>query len=353
MPPHIVALVKIFLFSGLAFVLVFVLMPLFLDFLYRFRLGKNIREHSMDGRVAHIFQALHLKKQGTPTMGGLLVWLVILAVILISRFFSYLGIIDQSLLDRGEVYLPLVTLVTVGILGAVDDYLNIRGIGALKGMSSKIKMIFLLVFSALGAYWFYFKLGYDSIHVPGVGDFSIGLWYIPLFIFIIVASSNAVNITDGLDGLASGLLIIAFGAFGVLAFMQGHPVLAGFCTIVAAALGAFLWFNIPPAKLFMGDTGALAFGATLGVIAMMTDSLLVLPLIGFIFVLETLTVLLQLFWKRVFKKKLFSIAPFHHLLEHVGWPEHSVVMRLWIIGAGVAGIGLLIGLVGMGVKSVL
>ncbi len=353
MPVHIVELIKMFLFSGLAFVLVFFLMPFFIDLLYRFRIGKNIRSHTMDGAMAHIFQALHIKKKGTPTMGGILVWGVILFVILASRFFSYLGVIEHSLLDRGEVYLPLLTMVAVGIVGAIDDFLNIREFGTVKGMSGKTKTLLLLIFSAIAAYWFYFKLGYDSIHVPGVGDFIIGLWYIPLFIFVIFASSNAVNITDGLDGLASGLLILAFGAFGVLAFMSGNMALAAFCTITATALGAFLWFNIPPARLFMGDTGALAFGATLGVIAMMTNSLLVLPLIGFIFVLETVTSGLQLMWKKCFKKKLFHIAPLHHLLEHYGWPEHTIVMRLWIVGAAFAGVGLLIGLVGMGIRMAL
>lgn len=353
MAGHILELIKIFVFSGIAFATVFLLMPVFLNLLYKFRIGKNIREQSSDGKLAHIFQSLHLKKKGTPTMGGILVWGVVLFVILLSRLASYLGFINHSLLDRGEVYLPLLTLLTVGFLGAVDDYLNVKDFGFIKGMNAKMKMLWLFIFSTLGAFWFYFKLGYESIHVPGVGDFGIGMWYIPLFIFIIIASSNAVNITDGLDGLASGLLIIAFGAFAILAFMAGHSSLAAFCMIVASGLGAFLWFNIPPAKLFMGDTGALAFGATLGVIAMMTNSLLVLPLIGFIFVLETITSGLQLFWKRFFKKKLFAIAPLHHLLEHKGWPEYTIVMRLWIIGAGVAGIGLMIGLVGMGVNSAL
>ena len=351
---HIFQLIRIFTLCGLAFALTVLLLPLAIDVLYQLKFGKQIRDDAVDGKnKAELFRALHLKKQGTPTMGGVMIWGVTLFIVLFTRVLAYFGIIDESLLDRGQVYLPLFTLISFGLLGLVDDYLNIKAKNGVKGITWKTKILFLTIFSLVGSLWFYFKLDYHSIHIPRLGDFDIGIWYIPLFILVIVASSNAVNFTDGLDGLAAGLLIIAFGAFGVLAYAKGLFLLSTFCAIIAASTAGFLWYNVPPAKLFMGDTGALSLGATLGIIAMMTDSLAVLPLIGFIFVIEAMSIILQLFWKKFFKKKLFHIAPIHHHFEHIGWAEHTVVMRFWIIGASVAGIGLLVGLLGMGIQTIL
>ena len=347
---HIFRLIRIFIFSSLSFLITFGSMPVFIYFLQKYKIGKNIRATTLDGKVAKLFTFLHAKKSGTPTMGGLMIWLAVFFVILISRMLSYFGVITESLLDRGEVYLPLFTLVAVGCLGAFDDWLNIKGYK--QGITSRVKMVWLLLFSLIGSLWFYINLGYSSIHIPRIGDFEIGVWYIPLFIFIIVATSNAVNFTDGLDGLAGGLLMIAFGAFGVLSYAKGLFILAAFCGVVIGAVAAFLWFNIPPANIFMGDTGALALGATLGVIAMMTDSIFVLPLIGFVFVVETVTIIMQLLSKKYFKKKIFHIAPIHHHFEHIGWSEAKIVMRFWIIGAVMAGIGLLVGLLGMGLETI-
>ena len=281
-------------------------------------------------------------------MGGILIWGTSLIVVLLTRVGSFFGLFDHSILNRKETYLPLFTLIAVGLLGALDDYLNIKGVGKTKGMAVKPKFLWLILLAALGAFWFYFKLGYNNIHVPGIGDFSIGAWYIPLFIFIILATSNAVNITDGLDGLAGGLIVIAFASFGAIAYMKGLLILTAFCGIIAGASLGFLWFNIPPAKVFMGDTGSLALGATLGVIAMLNNSVLILLFIGFIFVIETLSVILQLSSKKLFHRKIFLIAPLHHHLEQIGWPEQQVTMRLWMIGSIVAMLGLILGLIGMG-----
>ncbi len=334
---------------GLAFGIAFIMARPFINMLKNLGLGKQIREVATDGKIAKLYHKLHAKKTGTPTMGGILIWGTTLIVILLTRVLSYFGIFDHSLLNRKETYLPIFTLVVVALLGAVDDYLNIKGIGKSKGINVKPKFLWLTLFATLGACWFYFKLGYDQIHLPGIGDFFIGFWYIPLFILIIVATANAVNITDGLDGLAGGLSIIAFGCFAALAYAQGLFLLSTFCMIIIGATLAFLWFNIPPARFYMGDTGALSLGATLGVIAMLTDSVLILPFVGFIFVIETLSVIIQLTSKKLFKKKVFHIAPLHHHFEHLGWPESKVTMRFWMIGGIVAGFGLILGLVGMGI----
>ncbi len=339
----------IFASFGLAFVIAFALAPTFIKLLKKWGIGKQIREVATDGKIAKLYHALHAKKTGTPTMGGILIWGSALIVVGLTRLFSYIGIFDHSLLNRKETYLPIFTLLTVALLGALDDYLNIKGLGRSKGINVKPKFLWLILFATLGAAWFYFKLGYDQIHVPGIGDFIIGAWYIPLFILVIVSTANAVNITDGLDGLAGGLSVIAFGSFAAIAYMQGLLLLAAFCMVIVGATLAFLWFNIPPAKFYMGDTGALSLGATLGVIAMLTDSVLILPFVGFIFVIETLSVIIQLSSKKFFKKKVFHIAPLHHHFEHMGWPESQITMRFWMVGAIVAGCGLILGLVGMGV----
>jgi len=178
-----------------------------------------------------------------------------------------------------------------------------------------------------------------------LGEVTLGWVYIPLFIFIILASSNSVNLTDGLDGLAGGLLIFAFGAFGVLAYVEGLLILSALCAVIVGSTTAFLWHNIPPAKFYMGDTGALSLGALLGVIAMLTDQVIGLILIGFIFVIETLSVIIQLTSKKLFKRKVFKIAPIHHHFEAIGWPESKVVMRFWMVGALMATFGLILGLI--------
>ena len=188
--------------------------------------------------------------------------------------------IKYSLLNRNETYLALFTLATVGIIGLVDDYLNVRGIGRTKGLSARVKMILLMVFAGLGAYWFYVKLGHTGLHLPFVGNVSLGALYIPLFIFIIIAMANAVNITDGLDGLAGGLLLFNYTVYAFITYTQGLFILSAVCMLIVGALIAFLWFNIKPAQFYMGDVGSLALGANLGIMAMMTDTLAVLIIIS-------------------------------------------------------------------------
>ncbi|MBD3330989.1 phospho-N-acetylmuramoyl-pentapeptide-transferase [Candidatus Peregrinibacteria bacterium] len=331
----------------LAFLIAFLLSPWFTRQLTRFRIGKQIRENAMSGEKSKLFSALHAKKSGTPTMGGILIWGTSLIVIILSRIFSALGVIDHSLLNRKETYIPIFTLISFGLLGAIDDYLNVKGIGKTKGLSAKLKLFWLIVLSLLGAWWFYSKLGFSSlaIPIPSIEAIELGIFYIPLFILVIISTANAVNFTDGLDGLASGLLILAFGSFGIFAFTEGMYILSAFCAIISGSLLAFLWFNIPPAKFYMGDTGSLALGATLGVIAMLTDQTLILPIVGFMFVIEALSVIIQLTSKKLFGKKVFRIAPIHHHFEQKGMKEFTIVMKFWIIGGIMAVFGTILGLI--------
>ncbi|QQS59792.1 phospho-N-acetylmuramoyl-pentapeptide-transferase [Candidatus Peregrinibacteria bacterium] len=341
-------LITLFSYGVATFCFFLLLQPIYYRIATTLKIQQEIREHTSDGRIAQVFRALHLKKSGTPTGGGVLIWGSVLIVTLFSRLLSFVGIIDKSLLQRGEVYLPLFSLIIMGIFGAIDDFWNARKIGKKRGIEVAPKMIFLIFFALLGALWFFFRLGYNEISIPGMGMLQIGWLAIPLYIFVIVATANAVNITDGLDGLAGGLLITSFTTFGALAFFRGHFFLAIFCGIIVSALFAFLWFNVPPAKFFMGDTGSLALGACLGVIALMIDAVAILPIVGIIFVLETLSVIIQITSKRLRNgKKIFLSTPVHHHFEAIGWTEPQIVMRFWIIGGAFAGIGLIIGLVGL------
>lgn len=332
-----------------AFVITLIVAPRFIKMLHKYKIGKQLREIASSGEKASIFQELHAKKAGTPTMGGILIWGTTLLVVLLSGLSSELHFTEHSLFNRQETLLPIFTLIATAILGAVDDYLNVKGAGKSKGLNIKPKFFWLTILTTLGAFWFHYRLGYDQIHIPGMGDLSIGIWYIPLFILVITSTANAVNITDGLDGLAGGLLVIAFGAFAILAFAKGLFILSAFCAVIVGSLLGFLWFNIFPAHFYMGDTGAISLGATLGVIAMMTDSVAVLPIIGFVFVIETVSVIIQLAGKKFLKRKIFKIAPLHHHFEKSGWSEPNIVMRFWIVGAFCATLGVILGLLTIGI----
>lgn len=346
---HVQNFLSMSLYSMMAFLCAFLLFPKFIAFVQSYKLTQKIRDGALSGGTAKLFKKLHAHKAGTPTMGGAVVIFSVIVVVIFSRILAYFDLVDHSLLNRGETYLPIFTMIFVGALGLMDDYLNITEKSAQKGLSARVKFWSLFGFAFGAALWFVLKLGYDTIHVPAVGDFYLGWLYFPLFIFVLVGVSNAVNLTDGLDGLAGGLLAISYGVFGLLAYAYGFPILATFCLLVVAALVAFLWFNVPPASVYMGDTGSLALGATLGVIALMIDALFILAIVGVIFVIETVSVMLQLFWKKHFGKKLFLIAPIHHHFEAKGWSETQIVMRFWIIGAGVGVFGLMVGIFGMGI----
>lgn len=356
--PIIADILKVLMTGFLAFLLAFILTPLMTHFLYKYKIGIKIKETGVSGDKLKFVSALHKKKAGTPTMGGLLVWFSVATLVLASHYiFPWLSqivglhfIARLDFFSRAQVWLPLFALVSAGILGLFDDFMSIRGIGKNKGGGMRFLHRFgwLFLIAGLGAWWFYFKLGWDRFHVPAVGDFSIGLWYIPLFIFIILFTTISSNETDGLDGLNGGILLIAFNSFALISFFQNKVDLASFCAAISGALLAFLWFNVYPARFFMGDTGASSLGITLGVIAMLTNSVAVLLLIVFIYVIESSSVAIQLFSKKYLGKKVFLAAPIHHHFEALGWPESKVTMRAWIFTAVTALLGVIIGILGSG-----
>ncbi len=324
------------------------LTPLLTHFLYKYSFGKSIRK----GDTAPIYSRLHAKKEGTPVGGGIIVWAT---VFLLAILFAGINWIVPSkvstafnFLSRSQTLLPLGALVASALVGFIDDFLNVRKVGPYAGLRMVHRLALYTAVAAFGAWWFFFKLGWSQIHVPGVGDFEIGWLYIPLYMLVIVATAFSVNEADGLDGLAGGILLFCFGAYTALAFALQRFELAMFCAAIAGGLLAFLWFNVFPARFFMGDTGAMSLGTTLGVIAMLTNSTLVLPIIAFPLVVESASVIIQVVSKKLFGRKVFLSAPIHHHFEALGWPETKVTMRFWILAAVSASVGLAVGLLGMG-----
>jgi len=325
--------IRIFTLSMFGFFAALALTPLILRVLKKYSLSKQIRTADS----APVYFKLHQKKEGTPTMGGVIIWGVVLGLALIFWLLGgYLNFVD-----RAQTYLPIAAMAIAGILGLFDDILGALHIGTKGGgLQVRHKFILYLLIALVGAWWFYSRLEFDILYVPFIGNVFIDGWYVPLFIFIIVSSAFSANETDGLDGLLGGTALFAFGALTVVAFSLGRYDLAAFSSITIGALLAFLWFNIYPARFFMGDTGSMSLGITMGVIAMLTNTALFLPFFAFIPVIETLSVIIQLISRKIFGKKVFLSSPLHHHFEALGWPESQITMRFWIISAVMAGIGL-------------
>lgn len=287
----------------------------------------------------------------TPRFGGTLI--PVATVILIFLFFIISKITNVSFLDklnflsRSQTWLPLFTLISASLLGFADDILQVFGKGKYigGGLSLKKRLILVGIIGLIGALWFYFKLDWRTIHIPGVGDFGLDGLYIPLFVITMMAVYSG-GVIDGLDGLAGGAFAAMFGAFAGIALFQGQIDIAAFCAVILGSLLAFLWFNIPPARFYMGETGILGLCTTLTVIAFLTDSVLVLPVIGFLLLIESGSVILQLLSKKFGHKKIFLAAPIHHHFEAKGWPHYKVTMRFWVIGVLMAIIGVAIRLLG-------
>lgn len=349
------AVFKVFFLAALAFAVAMALAPVLIRTLVRYRMGKNIR----DAKDAPVMAALHLVKQGTPTAGGILVWGAVLLVLGFGEVlnfvfgpYTYSG--RLAFLDRGETLLPLVALVAAAAVGLVDDYWNARSVGGGKGGGIRMRhrLALYTAIAAVGALWFYFRLDWDLLRVPFLGGYNVGWWYVPFFILVVVATSFSVNEADGLDGLAGGALLASFASMGAASFFLGKYDLATLCGVIAGALAAFLWHNVNPARFFMGDTGAMGLGVTLGVIAMLTNTALFLPVIGLVFVIESGSVLLQVASKRLRGgKKIFLSSPVHHHLEAIGWKEPQIVMRAWLVSGMTAVLGLALVLVDLGMKK--
>lgn len=323
-------IIRIFVLTALAFIFAIAWTPILTHILYKYKFGKQIRSNG----TTPLYSKMHAHKSGTPTMGGVLIWITVLIFSLLfyylAKFLPWDIFKNLNFLSRSQTLLPLGVLVATAIVGLFDDWLDIRRKGVLRGggFTVKHRLVVYTAIAIIGALWFYFKLDWDVFHVPFIGNFQLGWSYILIFIFVIVATAFSVNETDGLDGLAGGVLLTSFAAYGVISFILERYDLATFCGVIVGALLAFLWFNITPARFIMGDTGAMSLGITLGIIAMLTNSALVLPIIGFIFAIESISVIIQILSKKLRGgKKVFLSAPIHHHFEAKGWPEPKIVMR--------------------------
>ena len=330
--------IRILLLGFLGFFLSIFITPIYTTLAYRGQWWKKPREKAVTGETAKVFSQLHAAKHKRliPTMAGII---FVSAVLLITLIFN---------LSREETWLPLAAFVGAGCIGLVDDIINIRGSGkGVAGLPSKLKLLLTTLIALVGGWFFYAKLEVNSIHVPVVGELHVGWFIIPLFILVVVATANAVNISDGLDGLAGGLCASAFGAYAMIAFIEGRYGIAAFCMTVVGALLSYTWFNIFPARFFMGDVGSFALGTALGVVAMLTNTIVLLPIIGFVFVAEAGSSLLQILSKRLRGgKKIFKVAPIHHHFEASGWPETKVTMHFWILGQVLGVLGIILFLLG-------
>jgi phospho-N-acetylmuramoyl-pentapeptide-transferase len=345
--------IKIFIIGTSSFLLAFLFAPTFIKFLYAKKLWrKEIREKSVDGKEVPFFKKFHGEREvKTPRFGGILVWgttLILIVFFYLLSEFTNIAIFDRlNFLSRNQTWLPLFTLISASILGLTDDFLQIikkgKYIGG--GLSLKTRLVIMGLIGLIGALWFYSKLGFNTIHMPGLMDLQIDGFYIPLFIFIMMLIYSG-GVIDGIDGLAGGTFSIIFAAFAGIALFQNQIDIAAFCAAILGSLLAFLWFNIPPARLYLSETGTMGLCAVLTVVAFLTDSVLVLPIIAFLIIGEALSVFIQLISKRIFKRKVFLAAPIHHHFEAKGWPPYKVTMRFWIIGIILAVLGVAIRMFG-------
>ncbi|MCX8024313.1 MAG: phospho-N-acetylmuramoyl-pentapeptide-transferase [Thermanaerothrix sp.] len=320
--------------SGLSFMLAVIWGPPLLRVLRHFRIGKLIRVEGPDR---------HFTKMGTPTMGGVL---IILPVALVTVLLNAASLIGVTVLGR-SVLLPLLVMLAYALLGAIDDWEGIRGPRRGLGMRARTKFLLQVGLALVVAFALKYLLQVPELFWPGVQEpLTLGNLYIPIAVFIIVGASNAVNFTDGLDGLAGLIAATAFAAYGGIALLQGQVFLGRFCFTLVGALFGFLWWNVHPAQLFMGDTGSLALGATLGVVALMTGQWLLLPIIAIIPVSEALSVVIQVaYFKATKGKRIFRMAPLHHHFELGGWSETQVVQRFWLVSLLFAMFGVALALV--------
>ncbi len=302
-----------------AFLLGLVLGSPYIRLLRQFRIGQHIRREGPES---------HYAKQGTPTMGGALVIAVVAGLWLLVWLF----LPDAQKGDFvPQTIVPIGTLVAVGALGAIDDFVNVQQGFGIRGRQ---KLVWQVVVAVLAAIYIQRHFGITGIFVPLLGEWEIGaLAFVVLAIIAIVATSNGVNLTDGMDGLAGGTCVFAFLAVAFIAAARGFPWLVVLCAGVVGAVLAFLWFNVHPAELFMGDTGSLALGAALATVALTTGFILLLPVFGLIFVAETLAVILQVGSFKLRGKRVFRMSPLHNHFELIGWPEEKVTIRFWLIGA--------------------
>jgi phospho-N-acetylmuramoyl-pentapeptide-transferase len=358
----IIDAVKIFVPTAIAFFVGIALTPLLTRSLYRHKMWKKKSgKVAMDGKDTPIRNALHKERDvGTPRMGGIIIWgsvlLTIIIIWLLARFFPNGTTEKLNFLHRSQTWLPLFTLIAGSLIGLLDDFFEIMGNGGhvAGGLSLKKRLIVVSLISLVGAWWFFVKLGVSSVSIPFDGVVNMGMWFIPFFILVVLAV-YAGGVIDGIDGLAGGVFASIFSAYAMIAFYQQQIDLSAFCLVVVGGILAFLWFNIPPARFYMSETGTMGLTITLAVVAFLTDAhvggkgVAVLPVIAFPLLITVLSNIIQVISKRFRNgKKVFLVAPIHHHFEALGWPPYKVTMRYWVISIIFAIMGVIVALSGGG-----
>ena len=350
------SIIKVFLPAVLSFIVGILITPFFSKYFYQFRLWKRSSRLDNDDAMSEAFKVVKKEEEaletGTPRVGGIIIWfstlVVIIGMFILSKYVQDPVFKKLDFLSRGQTLLPLAALFFGGLFGLFEDSLEIF-VDQFKlfrqGLSSKYLIAIVAVIGLGAALWFYLKLGMDYIHVPFVGDVHIGLWFIPLFIIVVLGTFSS-RVIDGIDGLAGGVMAVAFASFGVIAYVKDFIDIAALCMVITGGILAFLWFNIPPARFYMGETGMLGLTLALAVIAFMTNSVVVLPIVGILLVATSFSSTVQIFSKRYFGKKIFRIAPLHHHFQALGWSREKITMRYWIVSIMGAVLGIIIAIVG-------
>jgi len=354
MDPVVLNAVKVLIPSAIAFTVGILGTPLLTHYLYKYKAWKKISvQMTLDGRPAVISQKLHndeVKK--TPRMGGIVIWgsvLITISIIwILARIFPNEVMTKLEFLSRNQTWLPLFTLIVASIVGLIDDILVVRGRGGYigGGLPLSIRIGTVLAIGLVGGWWFFAKLGFSTVLIPFVGEVGLGIFFIPFFMIVMLALFSG-SVIDGIDGLSGGIMASIFSAYAGIAFFQNQIDLAAFCAVIVGGILAFLWFNIPPARFYMTETGILGLTTTLAVVAFLTKSVVVLPIIAFpLFVASGSVIIQQLSKKFRNGKKIFLVAPIHHHFEAIGWPSHKVTMRFWVLSMITAAVGMIIAFIG-------
>ena len=338
-------LIKIFIPTTFAFFVGLVFTPIATHFFYKYKMWKKYSRNS--GVNLSEFSQIHNEEAElrTPRVGGIIIWI---SVLLTTGLFSFWGVEKMNFLSRNQTLIPLFTLLIGSLIGLCDDFFQIYGTGKIARDDAswrKWKIFLICTLSLLIGGWFFYKLGMDSIFVPFIGEVYLGILIIPFFVLVAVSTFSG-GVIDGLDGLSGGVLASIFAAYTAIAYANNQIDIAAFCGVTTGAILAFLWFNIPPARFYMGETGIMGLTITLATIAFLTDSVLILPVVALPLVLSSGSVVLQTFSKRLRGgKRLFKLSPLHHHFEAIGWPSYKVTMRYWVFSVIFAIMGIILAII--------
>ncbi len=346
-----ILIIKLFLPAVVTFCIGILITPLITHYLYKCKAWKKRGgKIALGGHVATEFNRLKGNTETkTPRMGGIVIWgsvlLCMLFLAILANFTDFTFFDDLFFLSRSQTWIPFATLLIGALFGLVNDFYDVQHDG--KGVRLSVRLIVISILAGFIGWWFYAKLGVDSISIPFSNQLYLGIFIIPFFI-LLTNTLYASGVIDGIDGLAGGVFAIIYATYGGVAFIQSQYDLAAFCLMITGAIMAFLWFNIPPARFWMTETGTMPLTLTLAVVVFMTDSLVngygitLLPIIGFLLVVTVLSNIIQITYRKITNKKLLRIAPLHHHFEAIGWPSYKVTMRYWVIGMITAIAGLVL-----------